>query len=50
VSDRPIEPADPTEGASDPRVATPYAPWVRIVTLVVLAVFLLSIVVGALLV
>ena len=50
MSDRPRESTDPTEGASDPGVATPHRQWVRVATLVVLAVFVLSILVGALLV
>ena len=41
---------DQVDGASEPGVATPHASWVRVVTLVVLAVFVLSIAVGALLV
>jgi hypothetical protein len=45
----PAERTDPTEGASEPGVSTPHRPWIRIVTVVVLAVFLLATLVGALL-
>lgn len=41
---------DPVDGASEPGVTTPHASWVRVVTLVVLAVFVLSILVGSLLI
>lgn len=43
------DPDDPTAGASDPGTTT-YRPWLRILTAVVLAVFLLATLVGALLV
>ena len=42
-----MERTDPTEGVSEPEVATPHRPWIRIVTVLVLAVFLLAILVGA---
>jgi hypothetical protein len=40
---------DPTAGASDPGTTT-HRPWVRVVTVVVLAVFVLATLVSALLV
>lgn len=40
---------DDVDGASEPGVPTPHASWVKVVTVVVLAVFLLSLAVGALL-
>jgi hypothetical protein len=43
------ERTDPTEGVSEPGVSTPHRPWIRIVTIVVLAVFVLATLVGALL-
>ena len=44
------ERADPTDGAAEPGIATPHRPWVRVVTVVVLVAFVLSILVSALLV
>jgi hypothetical protein len=41
---------DPTEGVSEPGVPTPHRTWVRVVTLIVLGVFVLATLVGALLV
>jgi hypothetical protein len=41
---------DPTLGASDPGGPSPHRPWVRVVTVVVLAVFVLATLVSALLV
>ncbi|WP_433782509.1 hypothetical protein ACQPX6_21805 [Actinomycetospora sp. CA-101289] len=41
---------DPTDGVSEPGVSTPHRTWVRVVTLIVLAVFVLGTLVGALLV
>ena len=46
----PDERADPSKGASEPGVSTPHRPWVRVVTVLVLAVFVLATLVGALLV
>jgi hypothetical protein len=43
------ERTDPTEGVSDPATPTPHRRWIRVVTLVVLAVFVLATLVGALL-
>jgi hypothetical protein len=43
------EPDDPTAGASDPATTT-HRPWLRILTAVVLAVFVLATLVGALMV
>jgi hypothetical protein len=45
----PAERADPTEGVSEPGATTPHRPWIRVVTIVVLAVFVLATLVGALL-
>ena len=39
---------DEVDGASEPGVATPHPSWVKVVTVVVLAVFLLAVLVGAL--
>jgi hypothetical protein len=44
------EPEEHAGGAPDPGLATPHRPWVRVVTLVVLAVFVLATLVSALLV
>ncbi|MFC5140507.1 hypothetical protein ACFPK1_19875 [Actinomycetospora rhizophila] len=43
----PAERTDPTEGASEPGVTT-HRPWIKIVTLVVLAVFVVATLVSAL--
>lgn len=43
----PAERTDPTEGASEPGTTT-HRPWVRVVTLVVLAVFVVATLVSAL--
>jgi hypothetical protein len=40
---------DPTDGVSEPGVSTPHRPWIRVVTVIVLAVFVLATLVGALL-
>ena len=45
----PAERTDPTEGASEPEVTT-HRPWLRILTLIVLAAFVLATLVGSLLV
>lgn len=46
---RPDERSDPTEGVSEPSTPTPHRPWVRVVTVILLVAFVLSIVVGSLL-
>ncbi|PVZ04922.1 hypothetical protein [Actinomycetospora cinnamomea] len=40
---------DPTEGVSEPDVSTPHRPWIRVTTVIVLAVFVLATLVSALL-
>jgi hypothetical protein len=43
----PAERTDPTEGASEPGRTT-HSPWIRVVTVIVLAVFVLGTLVAAL--
>ncbi|GAA4940307.1 hypothetical protein EV188_106268 [Actinomycetospora succinea] len=43
----PAERTDPTEGASEPGVST-QRPWIRVVTLIVLAAFVIATLVSAL--
>jgi len=46
---RPDERSDSTEGVSEPSVPTPHRPWVRVATVIILVVFVLSILVSSLL-
>ena len=45
----PTERTDPTDGVSEPGAATPHRRWTRVVTVAVLAVFVLATLVSALL-